>query len=60
MLKGSDGCDTVACFLEQRIKYLGDNCIQNFIWGGIASFIWSEISFYGDTPAGIIVRYKRV
>ena len=31
--------------------YLGDNCIQFFIWGGISSDIRSEILFYGDALA---------
>ena len=26
----------------------GDNHIQMFIWGGISSDIWSEITFYGS------------
>ena len=36
---------------QRKCKYLGNNCIQIFIWGGISSDIRSEISFYGDASA---------
>ena len=29
-------------------KYLGDNFLKIFIWGGILSVLWSEILFYGS------------
>ena len=34
---------------SMKTSELVDNHIQNFIWGGILSDIWSEIQFYTDT-----------